>query len=454
MVASRPLLKLQWSITVSSRKSPSSAALSAALKERSARIGVLGLGYVGLPLAMEFCRKGFRVDGFDVSVKRVGQLKKGDSYVSDVASADVRRHASEGRFHAHTRFESLSRQDVIFVCVQTPLRKTKEPDIGNIISAVREIARHPRPGRLIVLESTTFPGTTDEVVLPLLSESGKLGKDFFLAFSPERVDPGNERYTIANTPKVVGGCTPESTALAAQAYAHICEKVVPVSSTRAAEVVKLLENSFRAANIALVNEMAQICHRLGLDVWEVIGAAATKPFGFMPFFPGPGIGGHCIPKDPQLLTWKMKTLNYEPRFISLAAAINGSMPEYTVARISAALNAAGKPLKGSKILVLGVAYKPNVSDFRESPALDVMERLLEAEAKVSYHDPYVPEVSVGGRTLRTSPLSRAALAGADCVAILTAHRKIDYGAAVRSSKLVFDARNATAGSRDAKVHRL
>lgn len=433
-----------------------SSRLKARLRDKSARIGVLGLGYVGLPLAMEFCRKGFRVTGFDVSRERVSGLEKGQSYVLDVPSAEIKRRQKAGRFSASWEFDGLSEQDVLFVCVQTPLRKTKEPDIGNIVAAVGEIAARPRPGRLVVLESTTFPGTTEEIVRPILEKTGRLGKDFFLAFSPERVDPGNDRYRISNTPKVVGGADEASTKLAVELYSHIVETVVPVSSTRAAEVVKLLENTFRAVNIALVNEMAQVCHRLGLDVWEVIGAAATKPFGFMPFYPGPGIGGHCIPKDPQLLSWKMKTLNYEPRFIQLASTINGSMPEYTVRRLDQALNLDKKALNGSRILVLGVAYKPNVSDFRESPALDVMELLSQAKADVSYHDAFVPEIAVAGRRLASVKLTDAALKTADCVMILTAHRGVDYRKVARLARRVFDARNATRGlpAQGGKLHKL
>jgi UDP-N-acetyl-D-glucosamine dehydrogenase len=420
--------------------------INAILANRTARIGVLGLGYVGLPLAMEFARKGFRVTGLDISKDRLSGLSKGRSYVSDVSGAEVKRWMKAGRFRATDDFGVLPEQDILIVCVQTPLRKTKEPDLSNILAALGEVSKRLRKGQLILLESTTYPGTTDEMVLPLLLESGlKLGRDFFLAFSPERVDPGNPRYTIANTPKVVGGADLESTRLAVAVYSQIIDTVVPVSSTRAAEVVKLLENTFRAVNIALVNEMAQVCHHLGLDVWEVIAAAATKPFGFMPFYPGPGIGGHCIPKDPQLLTWKMKTLNFEARFIQLASAINGMMPEYAVARIAELLNEGKKALNGSRILVLGTAYKPGSSDFRESPSVDVMDLLLKARAQVSYHDPFVPSLEVGGRRFSSAPLTKAALKAADCVAILTAHREIDYRGVLRSARRVFDARNATAG---------
>lgn len=424
------------------------------IKEKAARVGVMGMGYVGLPLAMEYCRKGFRVTGFEVSRERLADLKAGRSYVLDVPASEVRRHRDSKTFRATGNFKDLANMDVVIVCVQTPLRKTREPDIGNILSAVSEIARYPKKGRLIVLESTTYPGTTEEIVLPLLSKTGKLGRDFFLAFSPERVDPGNKRYTITNTPKVVGGADTASGRLAVELYSHIVDTVVPVSSTRAAELVKLLENSFRAVNIALVNEMAQICHRLGLSVWEVIGAASTKPFGFMSFYPGPGIGGHCIPKDPQLLSWKMKTLNFEPRFIQLATTINGSMPGYTVQRIADFLNGSKIALKGSRILVLGVAYKPAISDYRESPSLDVMHLLLQAGASVSYYDSYVPRIEVGGRRLRSTPLTSAALKKADCVAILTAHPEVDYPRVVRMARRVFDARNTLGDRLGRKVEKL
>ncbi|MFA6317181.1 MAG: nucleotide sugar dehydrogenase [Elusimicrobiota bacterium] len=429
--------------------------LSNALKDKSARIGVIGAGYVGLPLAMEFCRKGFRVTAFDISKERVADLNAGRSYVLDVSSDELSRHRGDGLFEASARFEGLASQHVLFICVQTPLRKTKEPDISNILSAVSKIVEHPRKGQLIILESTTFPGTTDEIVLPRLAPIGRLGRDFFLAFSPERVDPGNHSYGIANTPKVVGGADPVSARLAREVYGEVIETVVPVSSTRAAETVKLLENSFRAVNIALVNEMAQVCHRLGLDVWEVIGAAATKPFGFMAFYPGPGIGGHCIPKDPQLLSWKMKTLNYVPRFIELSTNINQAMPEYVVSRIGDVLNERKRALHGSRVLVLGVAYKPGISDYRESPSLDVMDLLLKRKAVVSYHDPFVPRVEVGGRRLASAPLTDKALRSSDCVAVLTAHKEVDYGRVVRLAPAVFDARNATrSAAASRKVHRL
>ncbi|HVA66110.1 MAG TPA: nucleotide sugar dehydrogenase [Elusimicrobiota bacterium] len=414
------------------------------LEDKSARVGVVGLGYVGLPLAAEFCRRGFRVDGFEISRPRLAALKAGRSYVDDVPSADIARFSKAGLFKAHGTSQALSGCEAVFICVQTPLRKTGEPNLGPITEAARTLRRYSKKGRLVVLESTVFPGVTQEWILPILAEGGRrLGQDFFLAFSPERVDPGNKNYGIANTPKVVGGADAESTRLACLAYAQILgDKVVPVSSSRAAEVVKLLENSFRSVNIALVNEMALICHRLGLDVWEVLSAAATKPFGFMPFYPGPGIGGHCIPKDPKLLAWKMRTLNFEPRFIELASAINGSMPAHVVERVAALLNKDKKPLNGSRILVLGVAYKSGTSDYRESPSLDVMHLLLEAKARVVYHDPRVPSLRLDGSLLKSRPLTASLLRWADCAAVLTAHRGIDYGAVARGARRVFDARNA------------
>jgi UDP-N-acetyl-D-glucosamine dehydrogenase len=421
-------------------------ALEKKLSGGAARIGVVGLGYVGLPLAVEFARAGFSVTGVEASAARAAALKRGRSYIGDVPSAEVAGLVRAGLLDVRTDGRALDRCDAVVICVQTPLRKSKEPDLGAVVAACREVAKRLRRGQLVVLESTTYPGTTEDIVRPELEKSGlKAGRDFHLAFSPERVDPGNKKWTIANTPKVVGGIDAASTRLAAALYRRIVRRVVPVSSAGAAELVKLLENSFRAVNIALVNEMAQICHKLGLDVWEIVGAAATKPFGFMPFWPGPGIGGHCIPKDPQLLTWKMKSLNFEPRFIELATGINGAMPGYAVARIAQALNRDGKAVKGSRILVLGVAYKPGVSDYRESPALDVMHLLAEEGAKVEYHDAFVPKAEAAGRVWRGRALTDGAVKGADLVAVLTAHPGVDYARICRLARRVFDARNATAG---------
>lgn len=432
--------------SILARMQPSPASLEERLRGRAARVGVVGLGYVGLPLAVEFARAGYRVSGVEAGPERLRSLRRGVSYIEDVSDADVSSHMKDGLLSVGSDAAALRRCDAVVICVQTPLRKSKEPDLGPVAAACAALARHLRRGQLVVLESTTYPGTTDEVVRPALEASGlKAGKDFFLAFSPERVDPGNPKWKISNTPKIVGGLEPRSTRLAEALYSQIVRQVVPVSSAMAAELVKLLENSFRAVNIALVNEMAQVCDLLGLDVWEVVGAAATKPFGFMPFWPGPGIGGHCIPKDPQLLAWKMKTLNYEPRFIQLASAINGAMPAYAASRVARALNRDGKAVKGSRVLVLGVAYKPGVSDYRESPALDVMHLLAEDGARIEYHDPFVPRAEAGGRSWRSRSLTDAALKSADVVAIMTAHPGVDYGRVARLARNVFDARNATAG---------
>ncbi len=416
------------------------------LRDGKARIGIVGLGYVGLPLAVEFARAGFSVTGVEASPARAGLLRRGRSYIGDVPDARIKAMIKSGRFEVRADGSALERCEAIVICVQTPLRKSKAPNLGAVVAACEALVPRLRRGQLVVLESTTYPGTTDEVVRPLLEKSGlRAGKDFFLAFSPERVDPGNAKWTIANTPKVVGGLDPESTRLACALYKTIVRKVVPVSSAKAAELVKLLENSYRAVNIALVNEMAKVCRTLGLDVWEVVGAAATKPFGFMPFWPGPGIGGHCIPKDPQLLTWKMKKLNFTPRFIELATVVNGDMPAYAVSRAADILKRDRRPVKGSRILVLGVAYKPGVTDYRESPALDVMHLLAEKGAHVEYHDAFVPKAEAAGRTWRGRALTDKALKDADLVVILTAHKGVDYARVCRLSRRVFDARNATAG---------
>ncbi len=416
------------------------------IRDKTARVGVIGLGYVGLPLAVAFARRGFKVTGIEVYAPRAAALRKGRSYIEDVPSKELAALIRSGALTIDDTGAGIAKLDAVLICVQTPLRKTKEPDISNIISACRTVAKRLKRGTLIVLESTTYPGTTQEAVLPELEKSGlKAGKDFWLAFSPERVDPGNQKWKIENTPKVVGGIDARSTALAVELYRSVITKVVPVSSATAAELVKLLENTFRSVNIALVNELAQICDRLGLNVWEVVGAAATKPFGFMPFWPGPGIGGHCIPKDPQLLAWKMKSLNFEPRFIELASTVNGQMPRYAVGRIASLLNRDAKSVKGAKVLVLGVAYKPGVGDFRDSPSIDIMHLLAEDGARISYHDPHVPRVSVSGRTWSSRRLTDAVLREADCVLILTAHAEIDYRRVVRLSRRTFDARNALAG---------
>ena len=429
--------------------------LTALIEGSRAAVGVVGLGYVGLPLAAAFAERGFPVTAFESDPARAAALKSGRSYVPDVPASLLRSIAKAGTLRVAKGPADYARQDVLVFCVQTPWRKTQEPDMGPLVQAASAAAKSIKRGSLVIVESTTWPGATEEILKPVLEKSGlKAGKDFHLAFSPERIDPGNPRFGLANTPKVVGGLDAEATRLACALYSRIVERVVPVSSARAAELVKLLENSFRAVNIALVGEIARICRALGLDVWEVIDAAATKPFGFMPFYPGPGIGGHCIPKDPKLLAWKMKSLNFEARMIDLASAINASMPQYAVDRLAEALNESKKALKGSRILILGVAYKPGVPDVRESPAVDVMTLLLRAGAKVSYHDPYVAEIEAGGRTMESSPLGAAILSRADAVAILTAHPGMDYDLVFKRAKIVFDARNALSKKKRPGLYRL
>ena len=415
------------------------------ISDGKAKIGIIGLGYVGLPLAVEFAEKGFAVTGFEVDASKVKAINAGKSYILDVPEEQVKRLHKRGLLDATLDFNGLGKQDAIIICVPTPLRKSKDPDVSYIVSATDAIKKRLRKGQLIILESTTYPGTTVELTKPVLEAfTGlKAGKDFFLAFSPERVDPGNKKFGIPNTPKVVGGYTKVCGDLAAQLYGVAVHRVVKVSSTEAAEMVKLVENTFRAVNIGLVNEIALMCHRLGLNVWEVLDAAASKPFGFMPFQPGPGIGGHCIPLDPHYLGWKMRMLNFEPRFIDLAGVINSGMPEYVAQRTGEALNLHGKCLKGSKILVLGLAYKPDISDPRESPAMDVIAQLEKTHAHVEYHDPYVPTAVVEGNKMQSVPLSAQSVKKYDCVVIVTNHSCIDYEMVVKNSKLVFDTRNAT-----------
>ncbi|HAH05476.1 MAG TPA: UDP-N-acetyl-D-glucosamine dehydrogenase [Elusimicrobia bacterium] len=416
------------------------------IRDGSAKVGIIGLGYVGLPLAMEFTKKGHPVAGFDVDKRRVSELMKGRSYILDVPSSELQEALKAGKFTASAKGDRLSSCDVIIICVPTPLRKTKEPDVSFILDAVREVAPRLKKGMLVVLESTTYPGTTREIALPILEAKGlKVGRDFHLAFSPERVDPANPRFGVHNTPKVVGGITPACTRVSALLYGRVAQRVVPVATAESAEMAKLLENTFRAVNIGLVNEMAQICHRLKLDVWEIIEAASTKPFGFMPFFPGPGLGGHCIPVDPVYLAWKMKAMNFEPRFIDLAGVINSSMPDFTVERVAELLNEDCRSLKGSRILALGMAYKPEVTDVRESPSFDVIKLLLERGASVQYHDPYVAQVDFEGRPMRSVPLTPKTLRAADAVVVLTAHKKVDYALVARHARRVFDARNAMKG---------
>ena len=420
------------------------------IQSRRARVGVVGLGYVGLPLAVEFSRSGFTTTGIDLDRRKIEAIQQGTSYIPDVPTAEVARLVNEGQLQATTNFSVVATLDTVNICVPTPLRKTRDPDMSFIVSAVEAIAAHLHPGMLVVLESTTYPGTTEELVRPLLEATGlKAGVDFFLAFSPERVDPGNHTYNTRNVPKVVGGVNAESTELARALYSAAIDRIVPVSSTEVAEMVKLLENTFRAVNIGLVNEIALMCDRLRIDVWEVVRAAATKPFGFMPFYPGPGLGGHCIPIDPFYLSWKAKQNGFEARFIELAGQVNGAMPHFVVDKIAEALNADRKPLNGSTVLVLGIAYKRDIDDVRESPALDVMTLLSQKGARVQYADRYVPTLPArswhGGVELRTEPITPSSLAEADCVAILTDHQVVDYDMVLRSSRLIVDTRNAIAG---------
>lgn len=423
--------------------------LLARISNRTARVSVIGLGYVGLPLAVEFAKAGFRVVGLDVDQHKVEQVWAGQSYIPDVPQAELDALVAEGLLTATTDYRMLAEVDAISICVPTPLRKSKAPDISYIVATAEGIARYNHPGQLVVLESTTYPGTTEEVILPRIRANGyKVGQDFFLAFSPERVDPGNRQYRTYNTPKVIGGITPRCLQIACALYQTAVDRIVPVSSTRAAEMVKLLENTFRAVNIGLVNEIAIMCDKLGVDVWEVIEAAKTKPFGFMPFYPGPGLGGHCIPIDPYYLSWKLRTLNYNARFIELAGEINGAMPSYVVGKVTDALNELRKPLNGSQVLVLGIAYKRDVKDVRESPALDIIRLLKGKGAQVAYHDPHVPELSLDGEILTSVELEASVLSEADCVLVITDHSVYDWPWVVANSHLVVDTRNATQGVHD------
>ncbi len=414
------------------------------IKNRTAVVGIIGMGYVGLPLAVELGRENFKVIGIDISVNKVNLINSGKSDIDDVKDKDLKPLVKAGKIKATIDFAGLKKIDCVAICVPTPLSKTKDPDVSYILAGVSQVQEYLHPGQLVILESTTSPGTTEELILPMLEETGlKVGQDFFLAFSPERVDPGNKRFTTKNTPRVVGGITPWCTKIAKLFYEQTISQAVPVSSTKSAEMVKLLENTFRSVNIGLVNEVALMCDRLKIDVWEIIDAANTKPFGFMPFYPGPGLGGHCIPIDPHYLSWKLKSLNYYARFIQLAGDINSRMPEYVVERINRALNGNEKSLKGSRILVLGVAYKKDIKDVRESPALDVIKLLQNAGAKVEYNDPYVPSIRMDDSEMKSVKLTRRLLQDSDCVAILSDHSAYDYDLIVRNAPLVMDTRNAT-----------
>jgi len=428
--------------------------LAEKIANRTARVGIVGLGYVGLPLAVEFAKAGFSVTGIDAVESKVERINAGDSYIQDVNGNDVLALVESGKLRATSDFSIVTELDTLNICVPTPLRKTKDPDMSYIIAACQEVAKYFHPGSLVILESTTYPGTTAELVLPILSASGsEVGRDFFLCFSPERVDPGNPNYQTRNIPKVVGGVTPACTRMGTLFYSQALQTVIPVSSTQVAEMVKLLENTFRMINIGLVNEMAMMCDRMGIDIWEVIDAAATKPFGFMPFYPGPGLGGHCIPIDPFYLSWKSRQDGMEARFIELAGFINGQMPHFVVSKVQNALNDQGKAVKGSQIHILGVAYKRDIEDVRESPALDIMHLLKRRGADVSFSDPYVPSVRIDGDLCFSADL-RSSLHRADCVIIITDHSSVDYAAVVNEASLIVDTRNALRGIVSEKIVRL
>jgi len=420
--------------------------LDAKIAGKTVKVAVIGLGYVGLPLAVEFARQSIDVTGIDIDPVKVAKINRGENYILDVDSALLKRLVSEGHLRATGDYASLSGVDTVSICVPTPLSKLKDPDISYIVDATEQIARTLKPGQLIVLESTTYPGTTEEVILPRLQASGlKVGEDFFLAFSPERVDPGNAKYNIKNTPKVVGGVTAACMKLAHNLYSQAIDTVIPVSSARVAEMVKLLENTFRSVNIGLVNEMAIMSDKLGIEVWEVIEAASSKPYGFIPFYPGPGLGGHCIPIDPFYLSWKMKTLDYKARFIELAGEVNSGMPYHVVNKVRGALNDQRKAVNGARILVVGVAYKRDVDDLRESPAIDIMKILSGEGAEIRFHDPYVLSLRMNDGKLESRPLTREEVAWADCVVIVTDHKTLDIPLILKNARVVVDSRNATRG---------
>lgn len=415
------------------------------IHQRTARVAVIGLGYVGLPLAVELARAGLPTLGIDVDPRKVETINAGQSHIQDVPAAEVAAQVSAERLKATTGFAALRECDVAIICVPTPLSKTHDPDLSYVLSAAEAVAEYVHPGMLIVLESTTYPGTTEEVLLPRVLRDGlTLGVDVFVAFSPERIDPGRKDYTLRNTPKVVGGCTPACLEVASALYATITERVVPVSSAGAAEMVKLLENTFRAVNIALVNEVMVMCDKLGLDAWEIVEAAATKPYGFMKFTPGPGVGGHCIPLDPEYLAWKMRTLDYHSRFIHLASEVNRDMPAYWVNKVAETLNSARKAMNGSRVLVLGVTYKPDIDDVRESPALDIIELLAQRGAVVAFHDPYVVDLGHEGLDTPYTPLTDEVLTEADCVMVVTHHSTYDWAHIQRLARLVVDTRHVMA----------
>ncbi len=433
------------------KQSKTEMSLRKKIKDRSAVVGVIGLGYVGLPLAVEYGNSGFEIIGLDINPRKCKIINSGKSDIDDVPDEEVKKLVSSKRLWATTDFAYLKDCDCISICVPTPLNKTKDPDVSFILDAVAQVQKYLRPGQLVVLESTTYPGTTEELILPKLESTGyKAGVDFFLVFSPERVDPGNQVYKVKNTPKIVGGITRACTEMGKVFYEQVIQEVFAVSSSRAAEMVKLLENTFRAVNIGLVNEVALMCDKLGLNAWEIIEAASTKPFGFMPFYPGPGLGGHCIPIDPHYLSWKLKALNYYARFIELAGDINSHMPEYVVERVSLLLNQKGKALRGSRILVLGVAYKKDIKDTRESPALDVIKLLEQRGGEVLYNDPFVPYLKMDDLDQKSVKLTEKLLRSCDCAVIVTDHSSYNYRWIVAHSRLVMDTRNAT---KNVKEHR-
>lgn len=416
---------------------------------KKAKVGIIGLGYVGLPLAVTFAKNGFKVYGIDIDKGRIKKLSKGVSYILDIPSSDIKETMRNNRLFVTNDFSHIRKLDAIIICVPTPLYKTKEPDVSYIVAAVQNIKKHMKRNQIIVLESTTYPGTTEEVMLPILESSGlKEGKDFYLAFSPERIDPGNKNYDTKNTPKIIGGISKSSTEIARILYEQAINKVIPVSSSKVAEMVKLLENTFRIVNIGLVNEIMRMCNKLGIDVWEVIDAAKTKPYGFMPFYPGPGVGGHCIPVDPIYLSWKARMHGFEARFIDLASYVNSEMPYYVVDKIIEGLNERKKPLKCSTILIIGVAYKKDVKDLRESPALEIIDILIKRGALVSYYDPYLPYLKIGDINLKGVEFNKDSFQDSDCVVIVTDHSNVDYEFIVENSKLIVDTRNALKDIRD------
>lgn len=409
---------------------------------RKGKVGIIGLGYVGLPLALTFIKKDFSVFGIDIDRDRLERVRKGCSYILDVSDEELKKAVETHRLQVTDDFSIIKELDAVIICVPTPLKENKEPDVSYIVSAAEKIKKYIKKGQIIVLESTTYPGTTEEIILPMLEKAGlKEGEDFYLAFSPERVDPSNERYKTENTPKIVGGISPESTRMAVLLYSQVIDTVIPAASCKVAEMAKLLENTFRIVNIALVNEIALMCDKLGMDVWDVIEAAKTKPYGFMPFYPGPGVGGHCIPVDPIYLSWKAKGYGFAARFIDLASEINSGMPHYVIEKIKRALNKNKKPLKGSKVLLLGAAYKKDVKDLRESPALEIIELLKKEGARVSYYDPYLPYLKIGNIDLRSVEFSAGSFQDSDCVAVVTDHSNVDYPFVLQHSPAIVDTRN-------------